>query len=67
MTIKCEPLECWSLAWTDFKKPYITSISSCTRRDLIEFCEKEMDMSWKKIYRTGGRAIKTVITQRETK
>lgn len=53
----------WSFVWK-IEDPYITNISSYSRRDLIKIVEKEFDMNWKSIYRLGGRAIKTVTTIR---
>jgi hypothetical protein len=60
-----DQLECWSFAWSNGQpRPYITRISAYTRQELIEKTSKEMDMSWKKIYKRGGRAIKTVTFQK---
>jgi len=62
---KYESLKCWSFAWLSGKPtPCITRISAYCRSDLIAIAEKEMAMNWKKIYRRGGRAIKTVIKER---
>jgi len=54
----------WFFAWTS-ERPYITSMCSWTRKQLIDDVERSFGRDWKRIYRQGGRALKcTVIPDR---
>ena len=58
------PESCWAFAW-EKGRPYITTIVSYRRKDLIREVEKFMGVPWRKTYRQGGRAIKVTIQQKD--
>jgi hypothetical protein len=61
MSIKFKPEALWAFAWAR-DVPYITSIVSCRRRDLIRQVADHMGEPWEKTYRKGGRAIRVIVT-----
>ncbi len=61
--MKYEKLNCWAFAWSS-GLPYITTIVSYRRKDLIREVEKFMGVPWRTTYRRGGRAVKASISQR---
>jgi hypothetical protein len=58
-----EPSVGWSFAWAS-GQPYITSLFCWSRKGCIRQVEKEVGRPWRRIYRQGGRVIKTEIRQR---
>jgi len=54
----------WFFMWVK-GHPYICSICTWTRKDLIIEVEKMMGADWKRIYRQGGRAVKCDIVLKE--
>ncbi len=47
----------WFLYWS-FKPAYMTMICGWTRRSMVRNAEKSQNMTWKQIYRRGGRAVR---------
>ena len=37
---------------------FITMLCDWTKHDLIHKCERDLSLSWKQIYRRGGRAVR---------
>ncbi len=51
----------WFFCWSK-GTPYVTNISSWTKDDMIQEAEKEFGMTWKQIYKRGGRAVRVKMT-----
>ena len=61
--MKLKPLQCWGFAWDIGKKtPFVTSIIACSRKDCQNQVAKMLGMSWKRVYRKGGRTIRCTVT-----